>query len=140
MLPQSGADEGVARILVIDDDAAARLLVRTLAEYAGHDVIEAANGAQGLASAHASPPDLIVVDLSLPQMSGTEVIRALRREPRTRATRIALYTATTRTAAIDDFMQMYGLSGMLPKPGEPAALLAAIAGALAAPLPVTDLG
>ena len=130
----------MARILIIDDDAMARLLVRTLAEHAGHEVIEAENGAQGLASANKASPDLIVLDLSLPKMSGTDVVRALRRDPRTRATRIALYTATMRNAAIDDFIEMYGLCAVLPKPGEPAALLAAIAGALAAPLPVADLG
>lgn len=130
----------MARILVIEDDAATRLLLRTLAEHAGHDVIEAASGTQGVEAAVQALPDLIVVDLSLPQMSGTEVVRALRRDSRTRATRIALYTATMRTPAIDDFIEMYGLCAVLPKPGEPVALLAAIAGALAAPLPVADAG
>lgn len=130
----------MARILVVDDDFTARLLVRTLAEHAGHDVIEASNGADGLTAARETLPDLVVLDLSLPQLSGTDVVRALRRDPGTRGTRIALYTATARTAAIDDFIEMYGLCAVLPKPGEPADLLAAIAGALAAPAPVADLG
>jgi CheY-like chemotaxis protein len=130
----------MAEILVVDDDPAARLLLRTLAEHAGHGVHEAENGARGYEIALESTPDLVIIDLSMPQISGPEFVRMLRTDKRTARTRIALYTATSRTPAIDDFVEMYGLCAVLPKPSEPAELLAAIDAALRAPLPVRDLG
>lgn len=130
----------MARILIVDDDPNARLLVRTLAEHAGHDVIEANDGRAGYALALQSSPDLTIIDLAMPQMSGAEFVRALRADPRMRASRVALYTASIRDAAIADFAEMYGLCAVLPKPAEPGELIAAIERALAAPTPVPDRG
>lgn len=124
----------MARILVADDDRNARLLIRTLAEHAGHDVVEAADGERALLLARESPPDLAIVDLSMPLVSGPDFVRALRKDERTRTVRVALYTATLRTAAIDAFIDAYGICAVLPKPGEPAALLAALEAALGAAL------
>ena len=121
----------MARVLVVDDDPDARLLVITLLAHGGHSALEAANGEQGLQRAIAEQPDLIVTDLSLPGMSGPEFLRALRADERTRALRVALYTASTIDAAMRDFMQIYGVVSALPKPAEPRELLAAIEALLA---------
>lgn len=120
----------MAAILVVDDDANARLLLRTLLTHAGHRVIEAANGAEGLSAAGRDRPDLIILDLSMPSMGGAEFVRALRADPNCRSARVALYTATAMNAALRDFMEMYGVRHIVPKPSEPLELLEAIRRAL----------
>ena len=69
------------KILVADDSKAMRMIVvRTLrqAGFAGHDVIEAENGAEGLKLVNAESPDLILSDWNMPEMTGIEFLRALR--------------------------------------------------------------
>lgn len=120
----------MATILVVDDDENTRLLVRTLLAHAGHRAIETANGAEGLALAAAERPDLILLDLSMPSMSGTEFVRALRGDPQTTTIAVALYTATAIGAAVRDFMEMYQIRHTIPKPAEPREFLEAVERAL----------
>jgi|SRR5262245_54042618 len=65
------------RILVIDDDRQVRALLRNCLARDGHDVIEAEDGASGLAAFSASPADLVLIDLFMPGGSGWETIRRL---------------------------------------------------------------
>ena len=67
------------RILVIDDDAAMRELLRFVLEEEGYTVIEAADGAEGLQWYQADPTDLVITDLHMPGMDGLELLAALRR-------------------------------------------------------------
>jgi sigma-B regulation protein RsbU (phosphoserine phosphatase) len=120
----------VARILVVDDDPSVRLLLRTLLPYAGHSVLEASDGVEGLSTAAREYPDLILLDLSMPSMSGPAFLRALRADERTRSTNVALHTATSMNAALIDFMEMYGIRHVVPKAAEPTELLHAVASAL----------
>ena len=70
----------MAQILVIDDDAGFRGIVRALLERAGHLVIEASDGRSALQRLRAPPrPDLVITDLLMPQMDGIEVLQHLRR-------------------------------------------------------------
>ena len=69
------------KILVTDDSKAMRMIViRTLrqAGFAGHDILEAENGQEGLTLVRAQAPDLILSDWNMPEMSGIEFLRALR--------------------------------------------------------------
>lgn len=68
-----------ATILVVDDDPQIRDVLRIALGQAGFAVIEAANGAAGLAMAEQGNPDLVVLDIGLPEMDGREVCRQLRR-------------------------------------------------------------
>jgi CheY-like chemotaxis protein len=120
----------VALILVVDDEPANRLLVKTLLEHAGHTLLEAAAGPVALETAVEYRPDLLLLDLSIPGMSGTEVVRALRSRPETAAVAIAIYTASAIHPAFRDFMELYGIRHVIPKPAEPQALLRAIEAAL----------
>ena len=120
----------MAKILVADDDEATRYLVRTLLVHAGHAVLEAADGRAALEAAAAESPDLILLDLSLPLVSGTELMRALRADSRTKGLAVALYTATPMNAALRDFMEIYGVGSAIPKPSEPQSLIDAVALAL----------
>jgi CheY-like chemotaxis protein len=74
----SQGDISVARILVVDDDNAIRLLLRTVLERRGHSVVEAANGEEGLRCYQAAPTDLVITDLQMPVMDGLQMIRELR--------------------------------------------------------------
>lgn len=114
----------MARVLVADDDDASRLLVVTLLKYAGHQAVEASDGAAVLAAVDEASPDLLVIDLSMPGLSGSEVIQRLRRSGARLP--IALYTATQVNDAMRDFMAMYDVRTAIPKPSDPRELLAAV--------------
>jgi two-component system, OmpR family, KDP operon response regulator KdpE len=67
-----------ATILVVDDEPAIRRLLRTSLTGQGFDVLEAEDGAAALAAVEREKPDLVILDLGLPDLSGIEVIRSLR--------------------------------------------------------------
>ncbi len=69
-----------ARILVVDDDPGVRQVVRFALTKAGFSVIEAADGAAALRLARTGPVDLVVLDINMPELSGTDVCRELRRD------------------------------------------------------------
>ncbi|MEN9803091.1 MAG: two-component response regulator MtrA [Actinomycetota bacterium] len=77
-LERLGENELVNELLLIEDDDQIRLALRLALEDEGYDVREAPDGASGLAAFHSSEPDLVLLDLRLPDMSGFEVCRALR--------------------------------------------------------------
>lgn len=118
----------MAKVLIADDDAANRMLVVTLLRHAGHEAFHASGGADALAIVERESPDLLIVDLSMPGLSGSEVVRQLRRD--SRAITIALYTATPANDAIRDFMEIYDVRTVIPKPSEPEDILKAIEAAL----------
>jgi CheY-like chemotaxis protein len=120
-------------VLVADDDENARLLVRTVLTYAGYRVTEAATGAQALTRVEADDPDLVLLDLSLPDTTGPELLRALRAPGNPRRFRVALYTATPMNPALRDFMEAYDIIAAIPKPSGPAELIGAIEEAFARP-------
>lgn len=69
----------MARILVIDDDAPTRHLLRQMLERAGYDVIDACNGREGLQRYQEIPADLVITDILMPEQEGLETIGELRR-------------------------------------------------------------
>src|SRR5215510_8406414 len=74
---------GVKRILVIDDDARLREHYVELLRLEGYDVFEARNGREGVERARRDPPDLVLCDITMPEMNGHRVLETLRAEPRT---------------------------------------------------------
>lgn len=68
-----------ARILVVEDNHLNFKLVRDVLEYAGYEVVGAGSGEEGLELARDLPPDLVLMDLQLPGIDGTETMRRLRR-------------------------------------------------------------
>jgi two-component system, OmpR family, alkaline phosphatase synthesis response regulator PhoP len=68
------------RILVIEDDPDVRTLIAEVCRLQGHEVLEAANGAEAIELGTGGQPDLVLVDWVLPDISGTEVILELRRQ------------------------------------------------------------
>lgn len=70
----------MATILVIDDDAPIRALLATALQSAGHDVVEASSGREGLALYRQQPAELVIVDLLMPEFSGLDTILEFTRE------------------------------------------------------------
>jgi signal transduction histidine kinase len=100
----------MARIVHIEDDPANRLLVRKLLGRAGHEVIDAEDGIQGVRLAVAEKPDLVLVDLNIPGLDGFEVALRLRGEERLRGVPIVAITAegdrdTSLSVGCDGFLQ-----------------------------------
>ena len=89
-----GRTRPVPLALIIDDEQAARYVLRKSLSAVGCSVIEAANGKSGLQSAIAESPDVIFLDLRMPDMMGTEVLARLKREPATM--RIPVVIATSQ--------------------------------------------
>lgn len=120
----------MAKILVVDDDFNNRLLLVTILTHAAHVVVEASDGVEGLRLANEHRPDLVIVDLNMPGMDGVTFIRSLRSSFTPRDVRIALYTGTATNAAMRDFMELAGVSHVIPKPCEPEDLSRHVALAL----------
>jgi CheY-like chemotaxis protein len=83
-----------ATILVADDDpVSVRILTHVIARM-GHVVVTASNGREALDRISERPPDLLILDLAMPQMDGLETLRELRRDPRYDALPIIMLTAS----------------------------------------------
>ena len=112
------------RVLVIEDDPASRELATRVVAHAGHSVVTAENGREGLRRALGQRPELILLDLHLPDVAGWTVARELREQEAFRATPIIALSAGSdedRERALEA-----GCSGFISKPYEPAVLLAAV--------------
>jgi two-component system cell cycle response regulator DivK len=82
------------RVLLVDDDRDSREICGEFLVVAGYEVVQAANGAEGVAAAIARRPDVVVMDLDMPVMGGLEAIRRLKAEPRTRALPVIVLSAS----------------------------------------------
>jgi CheY-like chemotaxis protein len=121
----------VATILIVDDEQANRELLGTILSKAGHTLFESTNGVEALSLAKAKQPDLIVMDLHMPAMGGTQFVKELRSDPALAHVKIALYTATMPDASMRQFMELSGITCAIPKPSGAAEVLRLIAAALA---------
>jgi two-component system response regulator (stage 0 sporulation protein F) len=70
----------MATILIIDDEEIVRVLLRSALKASGYEVVEAANGRQGLALYRHRPTDLIITDIAMPEMNGLDMILELTRQ------------------------------------------------------------
>ncbi len=113
------------RILIVDDVATNRIVYRARLAAALYDPLLAADGASCLAMAAESQPDLILLDMGLPDIPGQEVLRRLRSDPRTRDIPVIVLTAAdaseARMAAFSS-----GADDVIVKPASDAVLLARV--------------
>ncbi len=86
------------RVLIIDDEPDVLLLCRVNLEFAGHEVLEASNGERGVELALGERPDVILLDVMLPQRDGLSVLEELVSDARTRDTPVILLTAKEQDA------------------------------------------
>jgi DNA-binding response OmpR family regulator len=123
-----------ARILVADDDRDIRDLVTFKLGQAGFTVRAVDDGAAALAAIEEDPPDLAVLDVMMPGLSGIDVLRKLRDADRTRGVRVILLTARSRDADVDAGFAS-GADDYIIKPFSPRELLHRVNAALARPRP-----
>jgi two-component system, cell cycle response regulator DivK len=83
----------MARVLVVEDDEANQELITRFLRREGYEVIQARDGVAGVALAQSQLPDLILMDLSLPELDGWEATRQIRANPATAAIPIIVLTA-----------------------------------------------
>lgn len=113
-----------ARILIVEDHPTMREAMRLVLEGEGFDIDEASDGDQALAAVHEEPPDLVLLDMSIPGISGPEVLTAVKNDPVTSEVRVIVVTATGeegRAAAMAG-----GADHYFTKPFSPIALLQAV--------------
>jgi PAS domain S-box-containing protein len=121
----------MATILIVDDRAANREVLVTLLRYKGHRLLEAEDGARGLAVARAERPDLVITDVLMPVMDGFELVRRLRVDPATSATRVIFYTAHYSEREARTLALASGIAWILTKPIEPEEALSVVGRVLA---------
>jgi DNA-binding response OmpR family regulator len=110
------------KILVVDDEPEAVELVEFNLKQAGYAVTTAADGAEALKKARAQIPDLIVLDVMLPEMDGFEICKTLRLDPAT--ARVPILMLTAKAAEIDRVLGLeLGADDYLTKPFSPRELL-----------------
>ena len=114
--------EGLAKVLVVDDEPSTVGLLRRLLAREGYTVVGAASGKEALEAVQREQPDLVVLDVVLPDLDGLEVCRRIKDEPITHLLPIILVTGTSdRVAGIDA-----GADEFLRKPFDPSELLARV--------------
>ena len=110
-----------ARVLVADDDEDILTLIKAALERAGHEVIAVQDGAQALACLQSQEPDLAVLDISMPELDGLEVLRRVRDGEGTRALPVILLTAKAQEADVEHGYAA-GASAYVKKPFSPREL------------------
>ena len=118
------------KILIIDDDLDTLRLVGLMLQKEGYQIVAAHNGKQGLLKAQEETPDLVLLDVMMPEMDGYEVARRLRQNPETAGAPILMFTAK---AQLDDKVTGFdaGADDYLTKPTHPTELHAHVKALLA---------
>jgi len=120
-LTEASRPAGPRHILIADDKASSRELLRSILEACGHTVAEAEDGEEVLAKVESFTPDLVILDLQMPRLDGYATAAALRRMPAlAQMPIIALTAAATQTAP--ERIKEAGFSAYLVKPIRPAEL------------------
>jgi two-component system, cell cycle response regulator DivK len=123
-----------ARILLVEDNPLNLKLVRDVLLAAGYEVVEATSGEEGLRRAKEGRPDLVLMDLQLPGIDGTETMRQLRAGPV--ANEVPVVAITAFAMAEDHLKAMRaGFDGYIEKPISVRTLVGKVQGFLEGPLP-----
>jgi CheY-like chemotaxis protein len=110
------------KLLIVDDEDGVRSLVRMTLESEHYQIIEARAGDEALDMVRRHSPDLVLLDVMLPDSSGIEICRALKAEPRTASTSIVMLTAKAHAADLEE-AEAAGADGYFTKPFSPVALM-----------------
>jgi two-component system cell cycle response regulator DivK len=105
----------VNKALVVDDNGNNLMLERDLLEVAGFEVFEAINAEGGIAIARREKPDIIIMDVRLPDMRGSEAAKILRQDRETRDIPIVFVTASVMAEGREEIKGIAN-SGFIPKP------------------------
>jgi two-component system cell cycle response regulator DivK len=112
----------VKRILLVEDTEDNRVIVRDLVSSAGYELLEAVDGAEGLAMAEREKPDLILMDIQLPVMDGYEATRRIKANPALKHIPVIAVTSYA-LAGDEEKTKAAGCDGYIAKPFSPRKLL-----------------
>jgi two-component system cell cycle response regulator len=112
-------------VLLVEDSAAIRALVRKMLGAGGHSVVEATGGAAALAVCRQQQPDVMLLDVEMPEMSGWDVLAAMKADPELRDVPVVFLTGRSDTTDIVEGLRL-GAHDYLRKPCEPTELLARV--------------
>jgi two-component system, chemotaxis family, chemotaxis protein CheY len=121
----SGTNGSAARVLIVDDDPAMRMLCAINLELEGLVVLEAADGLSALAQARSEQPDLVLTDVSMPELDGFGLAEALLRDRRTRRIPLVFLSGET-DVTYEARAQKLGALAYLTKPVDPLVLASRI--------------
>jgi len=124
------------RILIVEDDAGIRNSLRWSLQVAGYSVAETTNGVEALEILRSEPPDVMLLDLSMPVMNGLVVLAELGEMRPKPLTRVVVVTAHRSTSLVVEAMRM-GASDYLVKPIHAGDLWNCIAATIARPVALT---
>lgn len=125
LLPQLPPIEDSRTVLVAEDEPDVRNLIAFKLTTAGFKVSTAANGRKALSMIERTPPDLMILDVAMPELSGIDVCRAVRSTVRTRALPVIMLTARTHVQQEHEGL-MAGADLYLRKPFSPRELVAQV--------------
>ncbi|HET8604140.1 MAG TPA: response regulator [Marmoricola sp.] len=120
----------MARIVIADDDADIRELVVFKLRHGGHEVIPVGDGAAAVEACRSEKPDLVILDVMMPGMSGLEAARALREDEVLGGLPIIMLTARAQESDIDQGFQA-GADDYIVKPFSPRELASRVDAVLA---------
>ena len=120
------------RILVVDDKEENRYLLEVLLQHHGYEVETAHDGAEAIAKAFLSPPDLIITDILMPVMDGFALCRQWKKDTRLKHIPLVFYTATYTDPQDEQFALSLGADAFMIKPSEPDIFMARITAVLTA--------
>jgi two-component system cell cycle response regulator DivK len=103
------------KILIVEDNEKNRTLVKDVLEYHGYEVIEAGNGKEGIKIAKENNPDLILMDIQMPVMSGYDAIKILKNNPETKNIKIIALTSFAMKGDKEKIMEE-GFDDYIAKP------------------------
>jgi CheY-like chemotaxis protein len=104
-----------AKILIVEENENNRLLMKAVLSYYGYEVIEAADGEQGVRAARETLPDLIFMDIQLPVMDGITAVKILKQDPSTQRIKTVAVTAYAMKGDRETFLAA-GFDGYISKP------------------------
>lgn len=131
------SQEARKKILVVDDEADAVEFARTVLEEAGYEVATASDGIEGLEKTQEEKPDLVILDVDMPEKDGFAVFAEIRKDPELKSVKVVMLTGIGERTGLDfsaDYVKRYygdEPDAYLEKPVDPVLLQEAVAKLLA---------
>jgi CheY-like chemotaxis protein len=121
------------KVLIVDDEPDIRRIARLgLSKVGGMEVVEASNGAEGLVRAKADMPDVVLLDVMMPNVDGPTTLARLREDPATAGIPVVFLTAKAIAAEVERLKSL-GAAAVLTKPFDPMTLARDLRAALGLP-------
>ena len=117
-------DDDRKTVLLVEDDEAVRQLVRVSLELSDFEVVEAKDGLEGLLFLDLHHPDVVVLDLMMPDVGGERMLAQLRATPETKRVPVVIITGKPEVAP--EVIGLVGKENFLPKPFDPDQLIARV--------------